>query len=54
MVMDLESFTFREKALKLREELLAIEEDRIAGNTGSSIDELDQLLEEIIVPEEHE
>ena len=52
--MDIESFTQREKALKLREELLAVEEDRFAGRTGCSLEELDQYLEEIINSEEHE
>ena len=36
MVMDIETYNRREKMLKLREELLAIEEDRIAGRSGSS------------------
>ena len=34
--------------LKLREELLAVEEDRLAGRTGCSLDELDTYLENII------
>ncbi len=53
VVMDLESFTLREKSLKLREELLTVEEDRIAGRTGTPLDELDQILDEIIDTEEH-
>ena len=36
VVMDIETYNRREKMLKLREELLAIEEDRIAGRSGSS------------------
>ena len=31
VVMDIEAFTHREKMLKLREELLAVEEDRLHG-----------------------
>ena len=34
--MDIETYNRREKMLKLREELLAIEEDRIAGRSSSS------------------
>ena len=34
--------------LKLREELLAVEEDRIAGRTGCTLDELDAYLDEVI------
>ena len=35
VVMDIETYNRREKMLKFREELLAIEEDRIAGRSGS-------------------
>ena len=45
VVMDIESFNRREK---LREELLAVEEDRLAGRTGCSLDELDSYLDNII------
>jgi PHD/YefM family antitoxin component YafN of YafNO toxin-antitoxin module len=48
VVMDIESFTRRDKMLKLREELLAVEEDRMAGRTGVTPDELDSYLESII------
>ena len=53
VVMDLDTFTRREKMLKLREELLAVEEDRIAGRTGVTPDELDSYLESIIDEVEH-
>ena len=53
VVMDIESFTRREKMLKLREELLAVEEDRLAGRTGMTPDELDSQLESIIDEVEH-
>ncbi len=43
VVMDIETYNRREKMLKLREELLAVEEDRIAGRTGCTLDELDAL-----------
>lgn len=51
VVMDIESFTRREKMLKLREELLAVEEDKLAGRTGSTLDELEEYLDEIIAEE---
>ncbi|MCR6546408.1 type II toxin-antitoxin system Phd/YefM family antitoxin [Dehalobacterium formicoaceticum] len=53
VVMDIDSFTRREKMLKLREELLAVEEDRMAGRTGVTPDELDSYLESIIDEVEH-
>lgn len=48
VVMDIESFTRREKMLKLREELLAVEEDRLAGHKGCTPEELDSYLDRII------
>ncbi|MDO4458797.1 MAG: type II toxin-antitoxin system prevent-host-death family antitoxin [Clostridia bacterium] len=48
VVMDIETYNRREKMLKLREELLAVEEDRIAGRVGIGIDELDAYLDNII------
>jgi len=53
VVMDIEAFTRREKMLKLREELLTVEEDRLAGRTGVTPDELDSYLESIIDEVEH-
>ena len=53
VVMDIDTFIRREKMLKLREELLAVEEDRIAGRTGVTPDELDSYLESIIDEVEH-
>ena len=41
VVMDIDTFNRREKMLKLREELLAVEEDRLQGRDGCSLDELD-------------
>ena len=46
--MDIETYNRREKMLKLREELLAAEEDRIAGRIGCTLDELDSYLDDII------
>lgn len=48
VVMDMESFTRKEKMLKLREQLLAVEEERLSGINGVSISELDDALEQII------
>ncbi|MBU7008792.1 type II toxin-antitoxin system prevent-host-death family antitoxin [Phosphitispora fastidiosa] len=48
VVMDIEAFARREKMLKLREELLAVEEGRLAGRAGTKPEELDSYLESII------
>ena len=48
VVMDIETYNRREKMLKLREELLAVEEDRIEGRIGCTLDELEAYLDEII------
>ncbi len=51
VVMDIKTYNKREQMLKLREELLSIEEDKVAGRVGISVDELDELLNEIISKE---
>ena len=48
VVMDIETYNRREKMLKLREELLAVEEDRIVGRNGCTLDELDTYLDDVI------
>lgn len=48
VVMDIETYNRREILLKLREELLAIEEDKMSGKIGCTLDDLDIYLEEII------
>lgn len=48
VVMDIEAFTKREKMLKLREELLQVEADRIAGVKDYTLDELSAYLDDII------
>lgn len=53
VVMAIEAFTRREKMLKLREELLAVEEDRLAGRMGCTLEELDRHLDSIIDEVEH-
>ena len=48
VVMDIETYNRREKMLKLREELLAVEEDRLAGRSGCTVDDLDGYLDDVI------
>ena len=48
VVMDIEAFNRREKMLKLREELLSVEEERLAGRKGCSPEELNSYLDTII------
>ena len=48
VVMDIETYSRREKMLKLREELLSVEEDRISGISGYTLEELDKYLDGII------
>lgn len=47
-VMDIESFNRQKKMLKLREELLAVEEGRLAGRTDCTVEELDAYLDSVI------
>ncbi|MCY9663704.1 type II toxin-antitoxin system Phd/YefM family antitoxin [Paenibacillus alginolyticus] len=53
VVMDIETFSRRERMLKLREELLAVQEDRLVGRVGVTPDELDTYLEGIIDEVQH-
>ena len=48
VVMDIETYNRREKMLKLREELLAVEEDRINGNKGYSVEEVAAMMRSVI------
>ena len=48
VVMDVETFNKREKMLKLREELLAVEEDRIHGSKGYSVGEVAEMMRNVI------
>lgn len=48
VVMDIESFVRRESMLRLRENLIAVEEDRLAGKKGFSIDDMDEMLKKAI------
>ena len=53
VVMDVESFVRRERMLRLREELLAVEEDRVAGRVGVTPDELEAYLDGVINEVKH-
>lgn len=48
VVMDIDAFSRREKMLKLREELLAAEEERLAGKKGYTIDKATEILDTVI------
>ena len=48
VVMDIESFERREKMLKLREELLSVEEDRAAGKKGYTGKEVASMMRNAI------
>lgn len=48
VVMDIETYNRREKMLKLREELLAVEEDRLHGSEGYSIDDVAAMMRNAI------
>ena len=47
VVMDIETFNRREKMLKLREELLAVEEDRMNGSQRYSVSEVVQMMNNV-------
>ena len=47
VVMDIEAFARREKMLKLREELISVEEARLNGSRGFTLDEVDKKLNEL-------
>ena len=48
VVMDIETYNRREKMLKLREELLAVEEERIHGSPGYSVEEVAAMMRSVI------
>lgn len=48
VVMDIESFNRREKMLKLRETLLTVEAERLAGSKEYTIDELESYLDDTL------
>lgn len=48
MVMDIATFSQRESMLRLREQLVAVEEDRLRGKKGFSIGEVDEMMKKVI------
>ena len=46
--MDIEASDRREKMLNLRDELIAVENDRLQGRNGCTLDELDSYLNSVI------
>ena len=48
VVMGIGAFTRRESMLRLRESLVAVEEDRLAGKKGFSIDDIDDMMKKAI------
>ena len=48
VVMDIDTFNRREKMLRLREELLAVEEDRLHGVKGYTVDEVAAMMNCVI------
>ena len=47
-LMDIETYNRREKMLKLREELLSVEENRMRGSEGYSVDEVTSMMRSAI------
>lgn len=48
VVMDIETYNRREMMLKLREELLLVEEERIRGSKGCSVDEVVSMMQDAV------
>ncbi len=48
VVMSIEAYSKREALLKLRENLLVVEEERLSGKVGVSLNELDNYLDNLI------
>lgn len=48
VVMDITAFERREKMLRLREELLLVEKDRLNGDTGYSVREVTEMMRRTI------
>ena len=54
VVMDIKAFTRRESMLRLRESLISVEEDRLSGKKGYSIDDVDEMMKKVIMEASHE
>ena len=48
VVMGIGAFSHRESMLKLRETLVSVEEDRLAGKKGFSVDDVDDMMKKAI------
>lgn len=48
VIMDIATFSRRESMLRLREQLVAVEEDRLMGKKGFLIDEVDEMMKKAI------
>lgn len=48
VVMDIETYNYHEKMLKVRAELLAVEEGRLRGEKGYTIDEVVEMMRNVI------
>jgi len=48
VVMGIGAFSRRESMLRLRETLVSVEEDRLAGKKGFSIDDVDDMMKKAI------
>ncbi len=48
VVMDIDSFTRREKMLKLREDLLRVEEERLHGAKDYTLEEVISMMEDAV------
>ena len=46
--MDIETYNRKEKMLRLREELLAVEEERVRGSKGYSVGEVATMMRDAI------
>jgi len=53
VVMDIATYNRREKMLKLREELLAVEEERMRGSKGYSVEEVTAMMRNAIKESGH-
>lgn len=48
VVMDIETYNYHEKMLKVRAELLAVEEGRLRGEKGYTVDEVVEMMRNVI------
>ena len=48
VVMDIKAFSRREDMLRLRENLVAVEEERLSGKEGASIEDMASMMQKAI------